>query len=102
MEAYTMSKDLKDIISEENYGTSSNLEREKYNGTQLPRPSNYTEDLKFQADLQDGITEFLNDIGYDPLTDDVQYQDTLSPTDELDILHGKTYHIESGSKSTNY
>ena len=68
----------------------------------MPRPSNYTEDLEFQADLQEGITEFLKDIDYDPLTDDVQYQAILSPTDELEILEGKIYHVDTGRKDTNY
>ncbi len=97
-----MSKDLKDIISEENYGDPNTHKKGRYSRTNLPRPSNYTEELEFQADLQEGITEFLKDIDYDPLTDDVQYQDILSPADELDILEGKIYHVDIGRKDTNY
>ena len=75
METYKMNKNLKYIISEENYGDTTWNENKRYKDLLgLPNSLTYQNQERFKTDLKYRINDFLEEIGYsEGFTDDVQF-----------------------------
>tara|TARA_Y100000310_G_scaffold269523_1_gene282743 strand:+ start:547 stop:837 length:291 start_codon:yes stop_codon:yes gene_type:complete len=88
-----MTKEIGDIVSEENYGNTSWNENGRNQGfLGLPNPSQYQNQEKFKTDLQFRINNFLEEIGYDDeITDDIQFYSRPDRSTNSDMDNGGIY-----------